>query len=379
MGLIEVLFDPETGGTARVAESLSSDAPGHLWKVICEDDAVSILADQGDGKVGLIGAGRWTGKGIGQRYATGDPIDQRSWGKIEYALRCAFADPAAAAAAAESAVASARRPPATVDPAESGYTELIVELASGSILYQRRSRTDRRVANGFEWKVVVDGERVTVHASDEDSCARATWDGERLTDREVRSKRRTINDYQWGVVEKAVIEVITGRPAPMPPRMSSGAAAGVAVEPAAARAPAGKNSGKDRRSGWWALAAAGVALAGTIASWQAMPPGDGVALAVTIALAVVTLGLVIYGGVGLGTRCPSCRAWYRRETTSTDVLGTSTTSRTISKPVYDSSGKQTGTTSELATYEVTNYRYHYRCKECSHRWTGTGSSERRIS
>ena len=239
MGLIEVLFDPETGGTERVAESLSSDALGQLWKIICEDDAVSIVADKGDGKVGLIGAGRWTGKGIGQRYAMGDPIDERSWGKIEHALRCAFAGPAA------------------------------------------------------------------------------------------------------------------------------GGAAG--------------SGGKDRRSGWWALAAAGVALAGTIVSWQAMPPGDGVALAVTIALAVVTLGLVIYGGIGLGTRCPSCRAWYRRETTSTDMLGTSTVSRTISKPVHDSSGKQTGTTSELATYERTNYRYHYRCKECSHRWTGTGSSERRIS
>lgn len=372
MGLIEVLFDPETGGTERVAESLSSDAPGHLWKIICEDDAVSVLAAKGDGKVGLIGAGRWTGKGIGQRYATGDPIDQSSWGKIEHALRCAFAGPVAAA---EPAVASDLRPPGAVDPAEDGYTELIVELASGNVLYQRRSRTDRRAANAFEWKVVVDGERVTVHANDETSCARATWDGERLTDREVRSKQRTINDYQWGVVEKAVIEVITGRSAPMPPRMSSGAAAGAAVEPAATRVPAGK----DRRSGWWALAAIGVALAGTIVAWQAMPPDDGVALAVTIALAVVTLGLVIYGGIGLGTRCPSCRAWYRRETTSTDVLGTSTTSRMISKPVYDSSGKQTGTTSELATYEVTNYRYHYRCKECAHRWTGTGSSERRIS
>jgi hypothetical protein len=110
-----------------------------------------------------------------------------------------------------------------------------------------------------------------------------------------------------------------------------------------------------------------------------MPPGDHVALAVTIALAVVTLGLVIYGGIGLGTRCPSCRAWYRRETTSTDVLDTSTYSKQISTPVNDSSGKQIGTTSETATYERTSYRYHYRCKMCSHRWTGTGSSERRVS
>jgi len=39
---------------------------------------------------------------------------------------------------------------------------------------------------------------------------------------------------------------------------------------------------------------------------------------------------------------------------------------------------ETGGT-ELATYERTDYRYHYRCKECAHRWTGTGSSERRIS
>ena len=161
----------------------------------------------------------------------------------------------------------------------------------------------------------------------------------------------------------------------MPRLAVSGAATGSAAESATATeatSPEEAPRPADRRSGWWALAAAGVALAGTIVSWQAMPPGDGVALGITIALAAVTLGLVIYGGIGLGTRCPSCRAWYRRETTSTDVLGTSTYSKQIEQPVRDSSGKQIGTTSETATYERTDYRYHYRCKECAHRWTGTG-------
>jgi hypothetical protein len=336
------------------------------WKIICEGDAVSILGDTGPGKVGLIGSGRWSGKGIAQRYAVDDPIDDSTWARIENALRRAFAEPAAT---------SALRSPETVDPARSGYTELIVELASGNVLYHQRSRSDRRAANAFEWKVVVDGKRVTVHASDATSFARATWDGEQLTDRELRSEQHTINDYQWGVVEKAVIEVITGRAAPMPRSAISGAGAESAT---AAEAPPSTKA-QDRRSGWWAFAAAGAALAGTIVSWRTMPPGDNVALGVTIALAVVTLGLVIYGGVGLGTRCPGCRAWYRRETTSTDVLDTSSYSKQITTPVKDSSGKQIGTTTETATYERTSYRYHYRCKVCAHRWTGTGSSERRIS
>lgn len=135
----------------------------------------------------------------------------------------------------------------------------------------------------------------------------------------------------------------------------------------------------DRRSGWWALAAVSLAFAGTLASWKAMRPGDDVALAITIALGVLTAGLGIYAGYGAGTRCPRCRSWYRRETTGTTETGTSTYTKQIDEPIKDSSGKQIGTTSVTATYERTTYRYDYRCRECGNTWTGTGSSERRVS
>ena len=58
---------------------------------------------------------------------------------------------------------------------------------------------------------------------------------------------------------------------------------------------------RERRSGWWAFAAFGVALVGTLVSWQMMPPGDSVALGITIALGVGAFALAIYGGYGLGT------------------------------------------------------------------------------
>jgi hypothetical protein len=349
VGALEVWFDPETGNIERSA------AAGLRWKVVCEGEAVSILGDVGRGEAGLLGAGRWTGKGIADRRATGAPIADSAWGKLEHALRGAFA---------------------TSAPGR-GYAEAIVELTSGKLGHRQHAPTDRRAANAFEWKIVVEGDRVTVHARDEHGLARARWDGQGLVDREARSKRGgTVNDYQWGLVEDAAIELITGR---APPRRAAFSGVPAASAPPREERMGGRPAApKDRRSGGWALAAAALALAGTIASWQVMPPGDGAALAATIALGLVTLGLVIYGGAGLATRCPRCKAWYRRETTSTEETGSSTYTQTIEQPVHDSSGKQIGTTSELATYRRTTYCYHYRCKECSHRWTGTGSSDERI-
>jgi hypothetical protein len=363
VGVLEVMFDPKTGAAAADAGA----AAGERWKIVIEDDAVSILGDTAGGRTGLIGSGHWTGKGIGRRAAAGAPIDDSTWGQIENAVRRAIA-PAGVAAPPPPPSSAAEEPPAA------GYTELIVELSTGDVIYQQRSRSERRPLNGFEWKIVIEDHRVIVHAHDEGAFAYGTWDGERLVDREVRSKQqRTVNDHQWGVVEKAV-SAASG--AAQPSATASEAVAAL-TEPTRPPKPAGPP--KDRRSGWWALAAIGVASAGTMVSWQAMPPDDSVALGTTIALGVVTLGLVIYGGYGLGTRCPKCRSWYRRETTSTDILGTSTYSKQVEKPVYDSSGKRTGTTYETATFQRTDYRYHYRCRECSHTWTGTGSSETRIS
>lgn len=249
--------------------------------MIVENDAVSILGDTGKSKVGLIGSGRWSGSGIARRYAVDAPIRDSTWGKLEHALRRAFAGGApraTAAAVAEAAVAKAAAAP----------------MPAGA-------------------------------DSDADSSA------------------------------------------------ASSAASGAAPE----RGQTGSRA-RERRSGWWAFAAFGVALVGTLVSWQMMPSGDSVALGITIALGVGAFALAIYGGYGLGTRCPSCRSWYRRETTATTETGTSTYSKQIDEPIRDSSGKQIGTTSVTATYERTEYRYDYRCKECAHRWTGHGSSERRI-
>jgi hypothetical protein len=352
VAVVELWFDPETGAAEGIAPADASPDPAGRWRIIVEDDAVSILGDTGKSKVGLIGAGRWSGSGIARRYAVDAPISDSTWGKLEHALRRARSGDAPGAA-----------------EEVAGYAEAIVELTSGRILHQQRSPSERRAANAFEWKVVIDGERVTVHSSSEGSFAHARWDGERLSGREVRPARLAVNDYQWGVVEKAVIEVVTGRAAPMPARASAGAA------------PERERAGlrpRDRRSGWWALGAIGVALAGALVSWWVMPSGDPVALGITIALGAGAIALAIYGGYGLGTRCPSCRSWYRRETTATTTTGTSTYSKQIDEPVRDSSGKQIGTTSVTATYERTEYRYDYRCKECSHRWTGHGSSERRV-
>jgi hypothetical protein len=377
VGVIEVLFYPRAGD----AEGAAGPGAGDRWKIIVENDAVSILDDTDGGRRRLIGSGQWTGKGIGRRYAAGAPIDSSTWSQMENALRRAIGRPAGVVAP------QPQPPPAAAGPlAAGGYAELILELATGDVIYQQRARSERRALNAFEWKIVVEDTLVIVHAHDEDAFAYAKWDGERLADREVRSKRgRTVNDYQWGLVEKVASEAITGYPAPVPLAAYDSATSGTprisatpSEAPAAQPRPRPKSPPKDRRSGWWAFAAAGLALGGTLVSWKTMPPGDSVALGITIALGVLTLGLVIYGGYGLGTRCPNCKAWYRREITSTDNLGTSTFTRQESKPVYDSSGKQTGTTYETVTYERTEYRYHYQCKECRHRWTGHGSSETRI-
>lgn len=379
MGVIEVLFYP----TAGEGEGAAAAAGTERWKIICENDAVSILDDTDGRKRKLIGSGHWTGKGIGRRYAAGAPIDSSTWGQVENALRRAIGRPAGVVAPQP----QPPPPPAAAGPlAAGGYAELILELATGDVIYQQRARSDRRALNAFEWKIVVEDKLVSVHAHDEGPFAYATWDGERLADREVRSKTgRTVNDYQWGLVEKVASEAITGYPAPVPLAAYDSATSGAprtsataSEAPAAQPRPKPPSRPKDRRSGWWAFGAAGLALAGTIVSWRTMPPGDQVALGITIALGVLTLGLVIYGGYGLGTRCPNCKAWYRRDTTSTDIIGTSTFTRQESKPVYDSSGKQSGTTYETVTYQRTDYRYYYKCRECRHEWTGTGSTESRI-
>jgi hypothetical protein len=363
VGVIEVQFHPKTSSVTGGA-----GAAGERWKIIIENDAVSIVGDTAGGRTGLIGTGYWTGKGIGRRAAAGAPLDDSTWGQIENAVRRALGPPAGVIATPPSTPA----PPPAAEAPRAGYTEMIVELSTGDVIYQQHVPSERRPLNGFEWKIVLEDRRVIVYAHDEGAFAYGTWDGERLADREVRSKRqRTVNDYQWGVVERVVSAVLGGPPAPSQP--SATASEAPAARPKPPRPP------KDRRSGWWALAAIGVAFAGTMLSWRSMSPDDDVALGVTIALAVVTFGLVIYGGYGLGTRCPKCRSWYRRDTTSTDIIGTSTYSKQVETPVYDSSGKRTGTTYETATFERTDYRYHYRCRECSHTWTGTGSSEHRIS
>ncbi len=347
--VIRLWFDPSSGDSMQMSEADS--VPSKCWLVIREDEGVSILDDANS----LVAAGRWTGKGIANRYAADDPLDDSTWGKLEHALRQTTDTPSS-------------------DAGVGTYREAIVQLATGDLIYDAHEPSDRRAANAFEWKIEYAGGDVTVTSS-KGASATARWVDGSLADCTPRGL--SPNDYQWEIVERAVHTLTTGLPPPpFKPRPSREPRRRLLPRMAASQGAVRTSS--DRRSGWWALAAFLVSLVGTILAWK-VSPHDGLGLATTIGLGACTLGLGIYALYGVTTRCPECKAWYRRETTSTTNLGTTTTTRYINEPVHDSSGKQTGTVSTLATYEVTRYRYHYRCKECAHQWTGTGSSERRIS
>jgi len=339
------------------------------WRVIVEGSAVSVLGGRNNT---LIGSGEWSGKGVRKRYTVDEPITDKQWAAVEKAVRDhqTKGPPPPRAAVSEVSIPS---------PTTEGF-EVIVDLSTGDIVHYRPDIGRRRPANAFEYKVEVQGDVATISALDADDFARATWTGGALVDHEVKSAHTDkINDYQWGVVQTALIAATGGTVPEAPRAMERPRAADVTpVGRARPTVTTGDQRG-DGRSGWWALGAALTTTFALAGSLLFGPAGDQVMLGVNIALGVLALGLWIYGGYGLATRCPSCKAWYRRKLTDTTNLGSHTTTRQVSKPVYDSSGKQSGTTYETATYEVTKYRYSYRCKECSHQWTGAGTSERRIS
>jgi len=364
VGVTAVWFDPRTGESAP-APPTDGDF-GDRWKVICEGDGVSILGERG-GSTHLIGAGRWTGNGIARRYAVADPISDRMWSHIENAMR---------------RVMGAASGPAVIDDDErpglsstAVYHEAMVDLTTGDVREHRRSPSMRRPANAFEWKLVIEDDKVTLYATDDRAFARARWDGEQLIDRELTSSPIQPNDYQWSVIASGVSQLLTGRPLPVatfdsPVRVPK---RGRDVTPVASRTT-------DRRSGWWALGAFLIALVGMIVTIATRSPGDnGLVTGIAIGLGAGTLGLGIYNLIGISTRCPRCRAWFRRETRSIDHMGSHTKSKTIDEPIYDSDGKQTGSRSVHATYEVSEYRYNYRCKECSNTWSRHSTSEHRVS
>ncbi len=314
--------------------------------VAVEGDRVTITDDDGQ-----VATAQFDGKFLGKREPGASVLNGNAaaWNMVEGAVI---------------ALASGTRPR---PPEPEGYIEATVQLMSGEIVDKSTTPSTAAIDNMFHARVALDASRVTI--TDHVGTATARWDGSALVDRDDGDSTLSANAAMWTSIEQAVATIAKERPASTPAvRVSS-----VAHE----NQPAPSVGTRETRSGWWALGAMVVAIGGAIVAWMSNRPGDTVGLVIAIALTVLAVGLVIYTVYGATTRCPGCKAWYRRETTSVEDLGTSQVTRHESKPVYDSSGKQTGTTSEWVTYNVTNYRYHYRCKECSHRWTGHGSSESR--
>jgi hypothetical protein len=536
----ELWFDPETGRRGK---------KGRCWQVIHDGDAVSLLADNGNGKHVLIGSATWTGRGLAKRYAVDEPIEPSTWGKLEHVLRQDAGDPepepepspapanvaelrfvvststgdviakgptatpqgqfewlvnvdggevvitdsagAPVATATWTGIELADRPetiedrvwklveqamreaiaaPATQvesddDPQADETFRIVVDLSTRKLSTHKRAG-HHAARTAFEWNVIVDSGSVRIEDSTGTLLGTAVWTGKRL---KRRKTEHTINDFQWDVVEDVLIEQVTGKAAPARPERESvasnapphlivvdlttgkvwrhGALAStprartafewnVIADGSRTTATIEDSNGKviatakwdgqcltgsgapgeinehqwgivenawtevltwdapgerakvslrqasrelvgsrDKRSGWWAFGAFLLALVGFIVAILVHTKGDNISLATIFVLGVLAAGLGIYAAYGAGTRCPSCKAWYRRKTTSVDNLGSHTEQRQVSKPVYDSAGKQTGTTYETKTVTVTRYRYNYKCKECGHTWTGTGTSE----
>lgn len=255
------------------------------------------------------------------------------------------------------------------------YLEVWLEPETWTTTKTRRKRPhagDDDDAPPTAWQVIVDHGQARIQRAGE-VVASARWNREThaLVDRAAEDEA-VMTRAVWQHLQDALRAATAPTTGPLPARAQPEPAARLPEVAATA-----SGSATVRRSGWWALAASVVAIAGALIAWRVAR--DDVGLYLAIALGVIALGLTSYTLFGAATRCPRCTAWYRRKLESTDLLGTSTENRDESVAVYDSDGKQTGTTYRSVTYEVSRYNYNYRCKQCSHRWTTQGTTSRRIS
>lgn len=96
---------------------------------------------------------------------------------------------------------------------------------------------------------------------------------------------------------------------------------------------------------------------------------------VGIILAAGIFILVIILMRGIGSECPQCKSWWKRELLSRDLVDSSTKHgiRTVRKEVQGGSG---GYVMVDEAYSTTTYthKYHYACKKCGHKWTVTKMS-----
>lgn len=99
---------------------------------------------------------------------------------------------------------------------------------------------------------------------------------------------------------------------------------------------------------------------------------------VVILIVIGVIGLIILI-VGLVTRCPNCKKWWKRKLTSKVELDRVQTTKTVTHYDIqrDSSGNEIGRTERKETVPVTRikYRCHYTCKNCGHSWTNVGWEE----
>ncbi len=241
------------------------------------------------------------------------------------------------------------------------------------------------------WKVIRQGNAISILARNAKDnvvlIASGTWSGKGIGQRQEIGE--TVTESQWGTLTNVISSVDRDeelgrvqRREPKRPLVEYTGPEGVIPGAEASRQPtelrADPGGERDGLSGWWIFGAGVVALIGFIISWKAQQPNDPMGKVITIALGLLAGGLLIYSIYGGATRCPSCHAWFKREHTGTDELGSSTATRNESVAVNDSAGKQIGTTTQSVTYEVTRYRYHYKCKTCSHRWSADSSSQRKV-
>jgi hypothetical protein len=205
-------------------------------------------------------------------------------------------------------------------------------------------QTGKAGAPGSGWRVIRDGETVTVHAENV-ALGTARWKiGGGLRDRKAHDPR--ITDSTWSKLERLVREL---------------------DRPAYEKQPLQPGS-----SGALPILVFLLVLGGAVGAVVAFTSRGGTALlAAAIGAGVLAIMLGIYVVVGTSRACPSCKAWGRRQVINVDSYGT-TTEHSLD---WDYDGQADGTNVRSVTKAVSRFRHHYRCRACGHKWTGGVQSQ----